>query len=192
MMVSWLELRRKLFHFSFGAVLVALIYFNIINVKGVLILLAILLLAGIAVTRWEVPLLTEIFKKLERTKNINKFPGKGSVFYLVGALVALVLFEKDIAMASIIILAIGDAVAPYIRKFSRVPSNKRLFVGLVVGTICSTLGAMVFISPLEAALAALAAMMVEGIDVKIGINKIDDNIIIPPVAGLVVWILRSL
>jgi len=51
---------------------------------------------------------------------------------------------------------------------------------------------MVFISPVEAALAALVAMMVEGIDVKIGINKIDDNIIIPPVAGLVVWILRSL
>jgi len=154
--------------------------------------LAMLLLAGIIVTRWDIPLLAEIFKKLERTKNIKQFPGKGSVFYLVGALVTLVLFEKNIAMASIIILAIGDAVAPYIRKFSPVPSNQRLLAGLVVGTILSTLGAMIFLAPIEAALAALIALSVEAIDVKIGINKIDDNIIIPPVAGLVVWILRSL
>ena len=56
--------------------------------------------------------------------------------------------------------------------------------------MCAGLAAALFVSPLEAGLGAVFAMIAEGIDWKIGVNQVDDNLVMPIVAGFVIWLVR--
>ena len=52
------------------------------------------------------------------------------------------------------------------------------------------IGAFVFLPWYEAFFASLAAMIVEAIEVKIGTQQVDDNLLVPLVAGAVVLAIR--
>jgi len=104
------------------------------------------------------------------------------------------LFDKDIAMASIMVLALGDSVSHlyglHYGKIKHPLSNKKFLEGTIAGFVAGFIGALVFARWYEAFFASLAAMIVEGIEVKIGTRQIDDNIIVPLVAGGVLWAMR--
>ena len=51
---------------------------------------------------------------------------------------------------------------------------------------------MVFLPWYEAFFASLIAMVVESIEIKIGTEQVDDNLIIPFIAGAAVWLVRWL
>ena len=122
------------------------------------------------------------------------FPGKGSFFYVLSVLLVLVLFDKDIAMASIIIMALGDSIAPlvgqYYGKIKHPLSDKKFLEGTLAGGIAAFLGALIFISPVEAVFASIAAMIAEGINLKFSGISVNDNISMPLTAGAVIWLLR--
>ena len=115
--------------------------------------------------------------------------------YLIGALLAVILFEKDIALAAIIILALGDSFSRLIGPFGKIKhpfNNTKFLEGVIAGIIAAFLGAILFVKPSEAIIASFFAMMLEGVNLRLGKFKIDDNITIPLIAGGVIWLIRFL
>ncbi|MBR9699805.1 hypothetical protein GOV09_05085, partial [Candidatus Woesearchaeota archaeon] len=124
----------------------------------------------------------------------NETPGSGFLYYLIGAEVVLFLFTEDIAIAALLILAVGDSipnfVSMYFRQIKHPFSDRKYLEGMVAGIFFAFLAASLVVSWLEALVASVIALIVEGFDMKYGFQKIDDNLIIPFVAGLVIFLLR--
>lgn len=195
MMISKRELRRKIFHILCGITFVVLIYFDIINA----FVMAVSVLAGILLSfiykKMKIPFLHRILVLMDRPKDIKTFPGKGAILYGIGTLLVLMFFEKNIAMASIMVLALGDSLAPLIGQYGQIrhPLDKKKFLeGSFAGMAAGFLGALLFVVWYEALIAATAAMISEGVTLKIGSNQLDDNIIMPLVAGAIIWLIRLL
>ncbi len=144
----------------------------------------------------KIPLINELLIRFERKDELKKFPGKGILFYFIGVYVVLFLFSKDIAMASIMVLALGDSVSHlfglHFGKTKTLLSKKKLLEGTIAGFVAGFLGAIIFARPLEAFFASMIAMIVEAIEVKIHTQQVDDNLIIPFIAGFTIWIMRVL
>jgi len=188
------EIKRRLFHIFSGFVFITLIYFDLLTP----IRMAAVIIAGIVLSllgkKIRLPLIHWFLEQLDRPSDIKTLPGKGAIFYGCGVFLALSLFQKDIAMAGIAILALGDAVSPLIGRYGALrdpfTSKKKFLEGTFAGALAGAIAASFFVAPLEAVLASAAAMIAEGVDLKLGVNQIDDNIIMPFVACTVIWILR--
>jgi len=201
------ETERQIIHILFGLVIVFLLYFDFLNPFSLTVITIIAFILFYVAKKYRLIVIYEILQRLERKEDLEKFPGRGPLFYLVGATIVVALFENDIAMASIIILALGDSI-PYLVgnqfKLIRSPFNDSKYLeGSFAGWLAAFIGAffVLWISGinmsigfilLQAFFASLIAMIAEGIDIKIKLNKIDDNIIIPVVASCVMWVIRFL
>jgi len=160
----------------------------------VLIIGAVLVLLS---RRYRIPGIYWLLKRFERPEVMKVFPGKGSFFYIFGAFVVVSLFNKQIAMASIMVLALGDSSSHLIGKYigrMRNPFNSVKFLeGHIAGALIGALGAMLFVKPLLALAAASIAMFVEGIDVGSGVGWIlDDNLVVPLTAGVVMFLISPI
>ncbi|MBT7483966.1 phosphatase PAP2 family protein [Candidatus Peregrinibacteria bacterium] len=99
------EVRRQLGHAGLGMMIVFLIYLDLVS-SGVLLLA--LLVGGILVLLslfMELPIVEPILQYFERPHHRKRFPGRGSFFMVLGALLAVILFEKNVAMAAIAVMA---------------------------------------------------------------------------------------
>lgn len=188
------EFNRQLFHMLLGVILVFLLKYGFVNKNIILVLI----LAGIILSflsrKIKIPIISSLLQKFERKKAMQKFPGKGVIFYFIGIYLSLLLFPKEVAMASIMVLALGDSVSHlyglHYGKMKHPLSEKKFLEGTIAGFIAGFLGALIFLPWPEAFFASLAAMVVEAIEIKIGAEQIDDNLIIPVIAGGVVWLVR--
>jgi dolichol kinase len=189
-----LEIRRKFFHLLFGIILATLIYYGYIDkwILGLFTVIAALFL--IIASRMKFKFFEWMLDNFERAKDRKFFPGKGPLFYLIGAELSLIFFTKDIALASIVILAIGDSVpnlvGMYFGEIKNPFSDKKFLEGAIIGIILSALAAHIFVTWYEALVAAIVALFFEGIDMKIGFEKIDDNLVVPLSAGIVITLIR--
>ncbi|MBI2463527.1 phosphatase PAP2 family protein [Candidatus Peregrinibacteria bacterium] len=181
------EIRRQFGHALTGVIIVGLIYFGYIDAS---ILAAILVLGGLLsfiAKKQTVPLLHRVLACFERPHHMKNFPGKGSFFMVLGALLALVTFPQNIALASIIIMAIGDSVTNivggYFGKRHYFYNQKKKIEGTITGIILATLAANIFLPIFPAFLGSMAGMLVESLSLKIGRFELDDNVVIPLVAG---------
>jgi len=192
--ISNFEWYRQIFHIFLGIAIAALLLYDFIDKNIILMLIILGLIISYISKKTKIPVVYDLLKKFERNEEIEKFPGKGVIFYFIGAYVALLLFPKDIAMASIMVLAFGDSVSHiYGLHFgkTRYSFSKTKFIeGTIAGFIAGFIGALVFARWYESLLASLAAVLVEAIEIKIGAQQVDDNLIIPFVAGAVIWIIR--
>lgn len=188
------EWKRQLFHIFFGVGMVLLLMYGLIDENKILFLIIFGLILSFFSRRIKIPIIYQLLLEFERKEDIEKFPGKGVIFYLIGIDASLFLFSKDIAMASIMVLALGDSISHLFgRHYSRIkhPFSKTKFLeGTIAGFIAGFVGALVFLPWFEAVLASLAAMVVEAIEIKIGTQQVDDNLIVPIVAGAVVMLVR--
>jgi dolichol kinase len=188
-----LEIRRQINHIVWGFIFVGLIYYDLISSAMVFILIIIFFIGSLLSKKYKLPVIYWFLIKFDRPEDIKNFPGKGAWYYLIGVFLAMVLFPKDIAMASIFILALGDSIAPLVGEYGRIKhplSDKKFLEGTIAGALVAFIGALLFVNYYEAALAAIIAMVVEGIDLRLGRHPVNDNIIIPVVAGAVIWLLR--
>ena len=196
MEVAEFEWNRQLFHILLGITIVLLLRYGFIDKNIILILAVIGLILSFLSRKARIPVIWELLEKFEREEELKKLPGKGVIFYFIGVYISLLLFEKEIAMASIMVLALGDSVSHlyglHYGKIKHPLSKAKSLEGTIVGFAAGFLGALVFLPWLEAFFASLAAMIVEAIEVKIGAEQVDDNLIIPFVAGGVVWVVRSI
>jgi phytol kinase len=190
------EIARQILHLLIGLVTVLLIHFNVLSSLAILLLIVAGVIASILSKRIWLPFFTYFLNKLER-KNVRKsFPGKGLVFFFIGVLLAKQLFAKDIALAAIMILALGDSVSHLFgRKFGKLKNifngkSKKLFEGTIAGTVAGFFGAIFFVSIPEAFVASFIAMVAEVVEIDFNNNTLDDNLVIPLIAGTVIFLMR--
>jgi len=188
-----LEIKRQPFHILLGLLLIVLIYHDLLSPLILLVVIVLGICGSLFLKKTRLKIAYKLLQFVEREGALEKLPGKGLIMYLIGALLVLVLFEKDIALASIMILALGDSFSRLIGPFGRIKhpfNNTKFLEGVIAGAVAASLGAMLFINPLQAIIASSLAMLLEGIDLKIFRFKINDNITIPLIAGIVIWLIR--
>lgn len=188
-----LEKRRKVIHLLLGVVLVTLIYYGYIDKFVLGIITIVSFIAFYVDTKIKVPAIEWCLDKFEREDIRCTFPGKGPLFYLIGVELSLIFFTQEIALAATMILAIGDSipnlVGQYFGKIKHPFSDKKYIEGALVGVILAALAAHIFVTWYEALIAAAIAIFLEGIDMSFG-SKIDDNLVVPISAGIVITLIR--
>jgi len=199
------ELKRQAFHILLGMAIVVLLLYGFIGfdfeLSGITIPFAdilLLIIFGLSLSYFSrsvnIPMVSWLLKKFERQNEIKKFPGRGLIFYLVGVYISLLLFPKDIALASVLVLALGDSVSHlfglHYGKIKNPLSKTKFLEGTAAGLLAGFIGALVFLPWHEAFLASFAAMVIEAIEIKLGTEQVDDNLLIPVVAGAAVFIIR--
>jgi dolichol kinase len=113
------------------------------------------------------------------------------VFFMIGAFLSILIFEKRIAIAAILMLAIGDAASgltgavinedkPELYE-RRMKSPEVMLVMFVTSLI---LGWLVLHSLPVAVLGALGATIADGVPLRVYNVPIDDNLTIPLLSGV--------
>jgi len=155
------------------------------------------ILSSMLSKRIYLPVFSDFIKFWERDKVKSKFPGKGMILYLGGCLLALQLFELKIALASIMILAFGDSVSHIVGgKFGKLKNifnwkSNKLLEGTIAGILSGFLGAWLFVPFSWAFLGAAGAMIAEVVKIDFNEKSLDDNIIIPLVAGTIMFLIAK-
>lgn len=185
------ELLRKLIHLLFGLLIVAGL--QTIEQSLFMHILLVLFLSTILLTVINIVYKIKLLQFISK-ENEKNFPLKGAVSFLVGVTIVILLFPRDIALASILILAFGDSVS-YLAGFFGKKYNINPFRKWksIFGTFCSMVVAFLFalivIDPLSAAIGAFFGMAAETISIKLGETDADDNLIIPLAAGTAMYFL---
>ena len=100
------------------------------------------------------------------------------IYLAVGVVLSLLAFPKNIAYASITIVAVGDPVASYVgRKLGRIHVRQKTLEGLAGGLIVSFAAALLWVPPHLALAGSAAGMLLELL------GLLDDNLTIPIGAG---------
>lgn len=133
---------------------------------------------------------------VERKETIQKFPGKGAITLFLGSGITAAIFEREVAVAAILILAVGDSVSHLAGRLIGRIKHKRPFIeekmveGTFIGFIFAAAAAAMLILAWQAIAAAAAGMIVEALHLRIGKIRIDDNLTVPLVAAAVLWALK--
>jgi dolichol kinase len=190
-----LELRRQAAHLLIGISIVFLLKLQLLNTH---LLFMITIIGGVFVLiarKVRIPVIHTLLEYFERPHHMARFPGRGSFFLILGAALTMLIFDRDIALAAIMIMAVGDSVTNIVgRYFGKIhnPLNaKKKLEGTGVAIIFATLAAFYFVPLWPAFVASAISMTIESIDLgwKRFEVEIDDNVVIPLVAGVVMTIM---
>jgi len=115
----------------------------------------------------------------------------GSTWFAVGALVALLLFGRDIGGTAVLMLTWGDPAAELVGRKCGRPGRRKSLAGSLGCLLACLLAAWVGmslggLSPLAALAGAVVATLVERWS-----PPPDDNVWLPLAAGLVTWVLHQ-
>ncbi|MCF7860846.1 hypothetical protein K9M79_01260 [Candidatus Woesearchaeota archaeon] len=179
-----LNIRRKLFHLIFGLIIIVLLIFGLIDRY----ILLILLFLGVLLSQFihRIPVLHKILQHYERPKDLITMPGKGAVALVAGIVITLFIFPKDIALAAICVLVIGDTFSAIVGlKIGRIryPYSQKTIEGSIAGFIVSMLACLLILTPMQAVGCAFFGMLAESFDI------LEDNISIPIAAGITAFFL---
>src|SRR3989338_1899475 len=147
-MLSPLETRRQIVHLMLGLIVAVSIYFGFLEVSELLAIFLAGILISIISRKHKIPIIDWFLDRFERADTKTKFPGKGAIYFFVGAFFSVTLFEKDVAAASVLILALGDSIAPLIGQFGRIRhpfSDAKFLEGMLAGIIAAFVGASFFV-----------------------------------------------
>ncbi|MBI2129942.1 hypothetical protein HYU07_06960 [Candidatus Woesearchaeota archaeon] len=191
-----LELRRQILHLIFGLAVVYLIYIGVLTDMAIFLLIIVGFLLSLISKYIRLPLVGWFLDRFEREENIKAFPGSGMLFFMIGALLSLKLFNENIALASIMILTVGDSISHIIgAEFGVIQNpfsnNGKKLEGTLVGILVGFVAALVFVRPLEALLASVGAMIAEVIELEFNKRPVDDNIVVPLAAGTIILLVRK-
>jgi dolichol kinase len=177
------ELGRGIVHILFGIAFVILIIFDLLKVWHLAVLVSVALILAFLSREIRVPLVSFFLHNFERRD--ARLPGKNFIFFLAGILLAFALFPKDVCLASIAILTFADPVSHFIgENFGRISIFGKNIEGHLAGFIAGSLFAIMFVKPLLAFIGCFFGVLAELITIKIQEVKIDDDLVIPVVAGL--------
>ncbi len=179
-----IEIRRQLIHILYGPLIILLLEYNILDMQ---LLLGIIIggaIASLGIKRERFHPIRKVLSFFERDHHLENFPGRGVLFFTIGAYLTLLLFEKDIAYAGILILSFGDAISNlfgrHFGKTKMILNKDKYIEGSIVGILVSIPTAYYFVPNMKAAVAAACiAMFLEMPNIRIGRFEIDDNLLIP-------------
>src|SRR3990167_9229725 len=90
-----LEFKRQSFHILFGIFIVILLMYGLID-KWILLYSAIIgIIISFLSTRIKIPVISWFLQHFERSEDMEKFPGKGAISYLIGAFLAALFFRSE-------------------------------------------------------------------------------------------------
>ncbi|MBI4983534.1 hypothetical protein HZC32_02720 [Candidatus Woesearchaeota archaeon] len=196
-MLTAQELHRQILHLLVGVAVAVTFYFDILSPLAVFLGIIVGGLLSILSKRIKVPIFDFLLNHIEREEMRKTFPGRGMIFFLVGVLLVIQLFPKDIALAAIMILACGDSVSHIVgERYGQIQNlfnerSKKLFEGTLAGTLAGFVGAIVFVPFSEALVGSFAAMIAEVIEIDLNGKPLDDNLIVPLVAGTAILLVRT-
>ncbi|MBU0706463.1 SEC59/DGK1/VTE5 family protein [Patescibacteria group bacterium] len=179
-----LEFRRQLLHIFYGFALLFLYHHNIIDNKILLGMIIGGIITSLMVKKEKLSLVRRLLSLFERDHHLEKFPGRGVLFFTIGSYLTLVLFERNIAYAGILILSVGDAVSNIVgRHYGKINTklnpNKNI-EGNLAGILISIPFAYYFLPNIYAVIAACSVgMFLEIPAIRIFGFEIDDNLLIP-------------
>ena len=202
------EFRRKAIHILFGILICSLIYFDLFYLPLWLGILFLVIISSFVLKKWKSyskfapqiwrPLANFIFL-FEREEEIRKFPLRGALTFFSGCILSYILFPKIIAISAIITLFVGDsAVALYGFYFGRIKnplSPKKHLDATIFGIILNSIFLALFLPFWKGFLASVPALILENFMPIPKIKKIffrlilDDNILIPLIAGSILMLL---
>jgi len=191
--INHLELKRKILHILVGTGAIFLLIYNILTPQIIFIFLITGLFLSLLSLKFRIPLISSFLDNFERKKDKNRLPGRGIIFAVAGSLLVLQLFERNIALASIIILTFADSISYLVGKSlgktkSFIDKRKKI-EGHIAGFIVSAIFAMFFVRPILAIAGSLVAMLFESIIIKVQKIELDDNLIIPLAAGTAMFLI---
>jgi dolichol kinase len=124
-----------------------------------------------------VPLITRFTLAMSRENESLHFVA-APVYLALGTSLSLLAFPRNIAYASITMVAVGDPVASYVgRRFSRIHVRQKTLEGFTAGLIISFAAALLWVPPYLALAGSVVGMLLEFLRIP------DDNLTIPIGAG---------
>lgn len=183
-----LELRRTIFHLLYGPLLILLYDLGIFNLPLLGVLIVIGASTSYLIYRRRLGWVARVLAVFERPHHLENFPGRGILFFTIGATLSLALFEKSMAYAGIMVLSVGDSVANIVgRHWGRLKTwlnPEKSLEGTLLGILTAAPAAYWFFPAWPAVFAASAvAMFLELPRLRIFGFEIDDNLIIPIAAS---------
>lgn len=195
MIMKDIEIQRKVAHICVGLFIIITFYFQILTSKHLFLGLIFFTLLSFLSLKFDIPIARSLLNNFEREKDIIKFPFKGMIFFLGGCLLTIRLFPKDIALASIMVLTLGDSISflcgAKLGKTKLSFNKLKNIEGILAGILFAFLGSIFFVNITEGFFGSLIAMIVEGAGFKIGVSDIDDNFIVPLAAGTMMYLIRT-
>ncbi len=188
-MVNEFELRRSFFHVFYGVIIIMIAYYELLSLFWFALILMLGFIISVFASIYQIPVINWFLERFERE---HVLPGWGALTFLAGSLLSLLLFDKQIALASIMILTIGDPVSHFVGeslgKIKHPLNNKKLLEGSIAGVIIGFLGALLFVKPLPAFFGAFFGLCFEALEIKFRHIVLDDNLLIPVVSGFVMML----
>jgi HAD superfamily phosphoserine phosphatase-like hydrolase len=172
-----------------------LLTFVCIYLTGNMLLASVILLLAVLYTISEfarvrginIPVLSAVTWKAANKTELYEF-ATSPIHFALGIAISLLLFPEPIRYVAIAVLTLGDGGAHVFgMKFgkTRLPFNKgKNLEGTIFGFLFAFLGAMVFVGPVKALIAAAVGMIVEGLPCPI-----NDNLTMPLASGLILLLL---
>ena len=180
------ELRRKAVHllalgFIAVFVLVSVNYGKQLALLALVLLLIVFL--ELEYVRLELQKTIPVFWRLWRGKERHRFGGE--VFFLIGSIISLAVFDFDIALAAILMTIFGDMAAALIgRKFGRVwLAENRALEGILAELGVNFVIAFFVFGYHGDNWVLMCVMPITATTVETVIEKMDDNLIIPLFSG---------
>ncbi len=178
---------RRIFHATNGIVMAGVLLLADPPWATAVVLLTLLTLGAFAldVVRFTVPVVNRLFFRVLRPlASPREATGiASSTWYLVGCTLAVVAFPREIAVAAILVLALADPAASWIgRRWGR----RRLGTGTFLGTSAFAAVAAAVLTPfLGLPAALLVGVATAGVEILPW--PLDDNLVVPLVAGALAW-----
>ncbi|MFH1473608.1 MAG: diacylglycerol/polyprenol kinase family protein [Candidatus Aenigmatarchaeota archaeon] len=124
------------------------------------------------------------FKTYERE---SELPFRGAIMFYMGCFLVTALFQTEIAIASIAVLSLSDALSTVVGTFfgkHKLPINKKKsWEGSTVFFAATLIILLFFVSPVEAIFIAAVVTIVEMLP------RIDDNLSVPLITGILLWLI---
>jgi len=177
------ELGRGIVHVLFGIAFIILIMFDFLKVWHLVFLVLAASTLAFLSREFRVPIVSFCLRNFERRD--VWLPGKNFIFFLLGILVVFAFFPKNICLASLAILTFIDPVSHFIgRNFGRISMLGKNIEGHIAGFILGSAFAMMFVKPLLATIGCFFGVLADIFTIKIQEVRIEDDFVIPIVAGL--------
>ncbi len=188
-----LETRRQIFHAFFGIILAFTIYFT--EWQTYVLLFALMLFSSAALSysikkQKRLPTVSWVLKTFEREKDIRDLPLKGTVFILMGTLLVSLIFSKEAAFVSVLMIAVGDSVSTLLGRplgsLKHFHNPLKTIEGTIAGSFAAYVAAAFFVPLNIAVVGAIVFGIVESFDFRGRHIYFDDNLIVPLAIGLAI------
>lgn len=185
------EFLRKMIHIALGLGFMYSIHIDFLKTWMLIVSITIGLVLSFISHKKKIPFVSHVLNIVDKN---DKWPGKGAINYFIGVLIVFILFsDKNVVLGAIAVLAFGDSIAAitglYFPKTKNPLNENKSLEGSIAGLTAAVVASSFFVSPFGSFLGSFLAMIVEALDLKVGRLRIDDNVFLPLVSGIVFFLI---